>query len=96
MNKAAVGKAGSPAPVAAAGGGFGRAPGSIVNPQLDATRRIGAPGSPSPMGNRNMYRPPSKRPVDSRAPLVDLPANGHIAGAGDVGGGDVKRQRMNG
>ncbi|CAG8949179.1 hypothetical protein HYFRA_00004802 [Hymenoscyphus fraxineus] len=67
---------------------------NIINPKLDTTRRIGAPGSPSPMANRNMYKPPSKRPVDSRAPLVDLPANGHLGG-GDVGG-DAKRQRMNG
>lgn len=82
-----------PSPSAVGPGGMGR--GNIVNPQLDATRRIGAPGSPSTMANRNMYKPPSKRPVDSRAPLVDLPANGHIGG-GDVTGGDVKRQRMNG
>ncbi|KAG9230581.1 hypothetical protein BJ875DRAFT_150846 [Amylocarpus encephaloides] len=71
-----------------------RTTGNIVNPQLDATRRIGAPNSPSPMANRNSYKPPSKRPVDSRAPLVDLPANGAI-GQADLAG-DAKRQRMNG
>ncbi|TAQ91517.1 hypothetical protein B7494_g225 [Chlorociboria aeruginascens] len=72
---------------------------NIVNPQFDATRRIGAPGmgSPSPMANRGMYKPPTmmKRPIDSnmgRTPLVDLPANGAMGG-GD--GGDVKRQRLN-
>jgi DNA repair and recombination protein RAD52 len=57
-------------------------------------RRIGAPNSPSPMANRNSYKPPSKRPVDSRAPLVDLPANGTV-GLADQGG-DMKRQRLNG
>jgi DNA repair and recombination protein RAD52 len=76
--------------------------GNIVNPQLDSTRRIGAPNSPSPMANRRMYKPPlMKRPFESgggglnavRAPLVDLPANGAIGG-GDAAG-DVKRQRLN-
>ena len=77
--------------------GAGR--GNIVNPQMDATRRIGAPGSPSPMANRGQYKPPTvlKRSVDggdgqARAPLVDLPANGAIGV--DVGG-DLKRQRLN-
>jgi DNA repair and recombination protein RAD52 len=46
------------------------------------------------MANRNSYKMPSKRPVDSRAPLVDLPTNGPIV-LGDQGG-DVKRQRLNG
>ena len=77
--------------------------GNIVNPQLDTTRRIGAPNSPSPMANKGMYKPPSmKRPLDSggggmnatRVPLVDLPANGAIGG-GDAGA-DAKRQRLNG
>jgi DNA repair and recombination protein RAD52 len=76
-------------------------PTNIVNPQLDATRRIGAPGSPSPAGmNRGQYKPPTmKRPNDSllgpnagRTPLVDLPANGPIGGDA----GDTKRQRLNG
>jgi DNA repair and recombination protein RAD52 len=80
----------------------GPRPTNIVNPQLDATRRIGAPGSPSPAGmNRGQYKPPTmKRPNESllgpnagRPPLVDLPANGPIGG--DVGG-DTKRQRLNG
>lgn len=73
---------------------------NIVNPQLDANRRIGAPGSPSVLANRGQYRPPTiKRPIESinasgnnnRAPLVDLPTNGVV---GDSGGGDVKRQRV--
>jgi DNA repair and recombination protein RAD52 len=67
--------------------------GNVVNPALDGARRIGAPNSPSPMANRNSYKPPSKRPVDSRAPLVDLPANGTV-GLADQGG-DLKRQRLN-
>jgi len=74
---------------------------NLVNPQLDATRRIGAPGSPSPMASRGSYKPPTlKRPVDdpdigangSRLPLADLPANGPI-GIDDPGY-DAKRQRL--
>lgn len=74
---------------------------NLANPQLDATRRIGAPGSPSPMsmGNRNSYKPPTmtKRPmVDAgRAPLTDLQTNGNEL-AGDAHGGEAKRQRLNG
>jgi DNA repair and recombination protein RAD52 len=72
---------------------------NIVNPQLDATRRIGAPGGMSPMANRGSFKQPLKRPVDSaamganRTPLTDLPPNGPI---GADTGGDAKRQRMNG
>lgn len=71
---------------------------NVINPQLDAARRIGAPASPSPMGNRSQYKPP-KRAIDSgvvgngRTPLTDLPANGPI---GADAGGDLKRQRLNG
>jgi DNA repair and recombination protein RAD52 len=80
------------------GAGIGR--GSVVNPQLDATRRIGAPGMGigSPMQNRGSYKPPTmKRPVDTggggnRAPLGDLPPNGPIA----ADGADAKRQRLSG
>lgn len=68
-----------------------------MNQQLDGMRRIGAPGSPSPMANRSSYKPPTmKRPVDNvggtgpRTPLTDLSANGHISG------GDAKRQRLSG
>lgn len=82
------------------GGAAGARP-NIVNPQMDAARKIGAPGSPSPMANRGQYKPPTmKRPVDggggqARVPLVDLPANGAIGtGIVDVGG-DAKRQRLN-
>ncbi|KAH6722569.1 RAD52 DNA repair protein [Leptodontidium sp. MPI-SDFR-AT-0119] len=83
------------APGAGAGAGPAGPRSNIMNPQFDNTRRIGAPGSPSPMMNRNSYKPPtmSKRPVDSRAPLHDLPPNG---GLGSEAGGDLKRQRLNG
>lgn len=72
---------------------------NVLNPQLDATRRIGAPGASSPLSNRGGYRPPTvKRPLDgnlyppSRVPLNDLPANGTVA-TGD--GSGLKRQRLN-
>jgi len=72
---------------------------NIINPQLDATRRIGVPGAggTSPMANRAAYKPPSmKRPVDvgsGRTPLVDLPTNGAVISGDGGGGGDAKRQR---
>ncbi|RFU25321.1 hypothetical protein B7463_g11014, partial [Scytalidium lignicola] len=74
---------------------------NIFNPQLDTNRKIGVPGSPSVLTNRGQYRPPTfKRPIEStnstsnsnRTPLVDLPTNGMIVD----GGGDVKRQKVNG
>jgi DNA repair and recombination protein RAD52 len=64
---------------------------------LDGVRKIGAPGGGvgSPLANRGSYKPPTfKRGVDGRPPLGDLPANGPIGDSG--GGGDVKRQRLNG
>jgi DNA repair and recombination protein RAD52 len=82
--------------------GTGSVPGStrtnIVNPQLDATRRIGAPGSPSPMANRNMYKPPTmKRPYQGQAParppLGDLPTNETLQATDE--GGNMKRARIN-
>lgn len=86
---------------ASIGGGMGR--GSVVNPHLDATRRIGAPGGGgSPLANRSAYKPPTmaaKRSLstaaggDGRPPLGDVSANG-IVGGGD--GGDLKRQRVGG
>lgn len=71
---------------------------NIVNPQLDATRKIGAPGSPSPMANRGMYRPPTMKrphqaPNPTRPPLGDLPTNETIHATD--GGGDMKRPRLN-
>ncbi|KAG9245044.1 hypothetical protein BJ878DRAFT_459091 [Calycina marina] len=74
---------------------------NVLNPQLDATRFIGAPHrGGSPLGNRGGYKPPTiKRPADgnlyppSRVPLNDLIANG-TSPHGD--GSDIKRQRVNG
>ncbi|KAJ8059834.1 hypothetical protein OCU04_011464 [Sclerotinia nivalis] len=74
---------------------------NLGNPQLDATRRIGAPSSPSPMnmGNRNSYKPPTmmKRPMGeaNRAPLTDLQTNGNGLAGDAHAGGDAKRQRLN-
>jgi DNA repair and recombination protein RAD52 len=74
---------------------------NVMNPQMDVTRRIGAPGSPIPMGNRGQYKPPTmKRPLEvgggpDRVPLVDLPANGSIGTATVDDGGDAKRLRLN-
>lgn len=67
---------------------------NVTNPHLDATRRVGVPGSPSPLGNRGSFRPLTvgKRPNDGRPPLSDRPANGTI----QVEGGDIKRQRISG
>jgi DNA repair and recombination protein RAD52 len=82
--------------------GMGR--GSVLNPQLDAPRQIGAPGTRamSPMQNRGSYKPPTmKRPLDAegggvnRTPLANLPPNGPVV-ASDEGGGDLKRQRTTG
>ncbi|OBT69687.1 hypothetical protein VE03_00831 [Pseudogymnoascus sp. 23342-1-I1] len=74
---------------------------NVVNPQLDATRRVGAPGSPSPLGNRGSYKPPTmvgKRAGEvageggQRVSLGEVPVNGGVGG----GGHEVKRQRMSG
>ncbi|KAF7542949.1 hypothetical protein G7Z17_g11145 [Cylindrodendrum hubeiense] len=76
--------------------------GSMVNPSLDQTRRIGAPGGPgSPLGNRGSYKPPTmKRPPPGdanggRPPLADLPANGSgtTTGVSTVNGLEAKRQK---
>ncbi|KAG6168885.1 hypothetical protein E4U51_001868 [Claviceps purpurea] len=66
--------------------------GSLTNPSLDHTRRIGAPGGPgSPLANRSSYKPPTmKRPLagdgsttgSARPPLLDLPANAGGQGNG--------------
>lgn len=72
---------------------------NIINPQLEATRKIGQPGSPSPMANRNSYKPPTiKRPIEStpsseRAPLGAINTNGQLGVSGDLGG-DLKRKRI--
>jgi DNA repair and recombination protein RAD52 len=70
---------------------------NIFNPQMDSSRRIGAPAVSSPLSNRGAYKPPSmKRPIDNggngtRVPMVDLPPNEPI---GSDTGGDPKRQRL--
>jgi DNA repair and recombination protein RAD52 len=73
---------------------------NIVNPQLDAARKIGAPGISSPMANRGMYKPPTMKRLNdgsnttTRPPLGDKPANGSVSIAS--GGTDAKRQKLNG
>lgn len=75
-------------------------PTKIINPQMDAARRIGAPGGfSSPMNNRGSFKQPFKRGVDgsavntNRTPLTDLPPNEPI---GADAGGDAKRAKVNG
>lgn len=86
---------------AVAGVGPPLARGNVINPQLDQTRRIGAPGSSSPLANRGQYRPPTimKRPAadgltaptEGRPPLLDKPSNKPVNGNGS--GPEVKRLR---
>ncbi|KAK4152800.1 hypothetical protein C8A00DRAFT_44187 [Chaetomidium leptoderma] len=77
-----AGGAGVGVSVGAARPGAGpRPPGNMVHPQLDQARRIGAPGSLSPLGNRGQFRPLTvKRP----------------AGGGGGGGGDGAAGGANG
>ena len=79
------------------GHGLGR-PGNMVNPQLDHTRRIGAPGSSSPLGNRGQYRPLTvKRPAAGGDGAGNGAGNGAGAGAGagvGVGGGQGGRTAL--
>lgn len=101
----------SPGPVASAGGfapgrqSVNGARGNVVNPSLDHTRRIGAPGGPSsPLANRGSYKPPTMKralPGDgnastaARSPLVDVPANTSGQGNATAADGiDAKRQKM--
>lgn len=72
---------------------------NIINPQLSTARRIGAPGSPSPLANKGAYKPPTmKRPSDAvtslRPPLHNMTTNGIQSAADD--GGEMKRQKMSG
>ncbi|KAI0151197.1 DNA repair and recombination protein rhm52 [Pestalotiopsis sp. NC0098] len=69
--------------------------GNVINPSLNQARQIGAPGSQSPMANRNQYRPPTmKRPADggSRAPLNEMTTNGSVAV--NATNTDAKRQKV--
>ncbi|UNI20558.1 DNA repair protein rad52, variant 2 [Purpureocillium takamizusanense] len=97
----------SAAAATAAAGGGPVTRSNVVNPSLDYTRRIGAPGGPgSPLANRNSYKPPSmKRPLPAgdgngavgvpRSPLVDVPPNtSGQANAPAADGADAKRPRM--
>jgi DNA repair and recombination protein RAD52 len=64
------------------GPGPGPGPGNVVNPQLDQTRRIGAPPiSSSPVGNRGQFRPLT----------VKRPAAADPSGPGPQGGGGAAR-----
>ena len=73
--------------------------GNVVHPQLDQTRRIGAPPAAggSPLANRGQYKPPTmKRPlptegVAGRQPLADLPSNAAAVVGGGAAGMDAKR-----
>jgi DNA repair and recombination protein RAD52 len=78
--------------------GEGKSPASVrpvVTPQLDGTRRIGAPGGVGPPnGNRGQFRPLSvKRPAPEgaagRQPLVEVPGSGNVVSA--AGKMDAKR-----
>jgi DNA repair and recombination protein RAD52 len=86
-------------------GPAGGARGNVINPNLDHTRRIGAPsGLGSPLGNRNSFRQPTmKRPPPGdangpngpRAALADLPANEAVkADVAGANGSEAKRPRM--
>lgn len=73
--------------------------GNVVNPNLEQTRRIGAPSGPaSPLGNRSTFRQPTMKrpsPGDGNPPrpaLADLPSN--AKNDSNATGTDVKRQRM--
>jgi DNA repair and recombination protein RAD52 len=70
-----------PGPVGAAGP---PRPANVVNPQLDQTRRIGAPGVSSPLSNRGQFRPPT---VKRAAVGADGPSSGTAPG-GDMNGGN--------
>ncbi|KAM3510475.1 hypothetical protein MY11210_005877 [Beauveria gryllotalpidicola] len=95
--------AGGPHGGGLAGPGGHAAKGHAVNPNLDMARRIGAPGGPpSPLANRNSYKPPTmKRRLGQgegnalRVPLGERPPNGPVEiGAGGPDGLDTKRQKM--
>jgi hypothetical protein len=91
-------------PGATSAGGFNRP--NIVNPHLDANRRIGVPGAQgyamSPSANRGAYKPPTfangqgpngvKR---ERGVLQDVSNVGTNGGAGTEGP-DAKRQKVDG
>ncbi|KAJ4351022.1 DNA repair protein rad52 [Ascochyta clinopodiicola] len=89
-------------PANGSGAGFNR-PSTFVNPQQDATRRIGMPGAPnyamSPSANRGAYKPPTfangaapnvlKRDRVALQDVSNASANGATAEEGDA-----KRQKV--
>lgn len=90
-----------PRPAAVTGPASGTR-GNVANPNIDHTRRIGAPGGlGSPLGNRGSFRQPTMKrppPADAnggRAALADLPANSVAkTGTAESDGSDTKRQKM--
>ncbi|KAG9200446.1 DNA repair protein rad52 [Epicoccum nigrum] len=82
--------------------GFNR-PTNFVNPQGDATRRIGMPGGPgyamSPSANRGAYKPPTfANPAAPNALKRERVALQDVSNSGPNGvpaeGGDAKRMRV--
>ncbi|KAL8938102.1 MAG: hypothetical protein Q9216_004075 [Gyalolechia sp. 2 TL-2023] len=76
---------------------------NFVNPHADKTRKVGMPvGVPSPLTNRNSYKPPQmKRVAEGNNVQHARPALGDVTSTtvnvpSDSGGGDAKRQRMSG
>jgi DNA repair and recombination protein RAD52 len=103
QSQSITGNSGFAPPRPAAGNGPGSgARVNAINPNLDQTRRIGAPGGlGSPLGNRGSFRQPTmKRPPPgdangARAALADLPANPTAkVEVGGPDGSDAKRQKM--
>ena len=88
VNRDLVGAAGAPSPISRGT--------NFVNPQTDKARRVGVPGSASPLQNRGTYKPPQmKRPAEGgRSALGDVTNASMNVPAAE--GGDVKRQRMSG
>jgi len=75
--------------------------GNVVNPHLDQTRQVGAPGGRgSPLANRGQYRPPSmKRPLEAgggngRPALAEVTSNTVVGVGQNVSELDAKRQKM--
>ncbi|KAK7220481.1 hypothetical protein V2G26_008484 [Clonostachys chloroleuca] len=65
--------------------------GNVIHPNLDQTRRIGAPSiSASPLSNRNSF----KQPTMKRPALADVPANAIPKVEPGTDGLDTKRQKM--
>ncbi|KAB2108354.1 hypothetical protein AG0111_0g3477 [Alternaria gaisen] len=76
---------------------------NIVNPQMDANRRIGMPGAPnyamSPSANRGAYKPPTMNStgpggVKRERPALQDVSNVGANGAAGVEGPDAKKQRV--